>query len=296
MLLGWDLSSAKERTDASNMTVLGVLVQLLHKQQAVSLSIPADKISEYRNIIQDALSDGLTPAMASKLAGKLSWAACEIFGKGSRPYLVPLFRHAHGQSRSLSGRLRRSLRWWLLYLSSLPVRIVPMVPDAHRLSVILYTDATGDGCVAWVMQFGTERMYSNTWIPGWLHKWVHYRKSQIATWELIAALTALFHVFHRIQKSKTQIEINLFVDSTVALGTIIRGSSRQSDYNTLVMQLWFRCASTATVLGAWRVPSDQNLADIPTRVAKRRADLLHMENCGFKKVSWEWPLHWLGLK
>ena len=68
-----------------------------------------------------------------------------------------------------------------------------------------------------------------------------HREVQIATWELVAAVCALWHFLdgHSIEDGT---EIQLFVDSTVALGTLVRGSSRQPDWNSLVAELWFQTA------------------------------------------------------
>eukprot|EP00959_Pyramimonas_sp_CCMP1952_P387747 8126155-Pyramimonas_sp.AAC.1 len=60
-------------------------------------------------------------------------------------------------------------------------------------------------------------------------------------------------------------EAVLFIDSNVALHTLVRGASRQDDYNAAVADFWFQIATAAIILHAARAPSKLNLADGPTR-------------------------------
>ena len=89
-----------------------------------------------------------------------------------------------------------------------------------------------------------------------------------------------------------QWKVHLFIDSAVALGTLLRGSSRQVDWNVLVAEIWFRAASLGLALMAWRVPSAQNLADAPTRPVAKAKALRALEDNGFRRVGW--PRGWRG--
>ena len=151
-----------------------------------------------------------------------------MFGKGARVYLAPLFFHASGTSSVLTHRVRRSLQWWLRFLPEVPVRVVPCVPML-RERMTIYIDAAGDGCLAWVLHIGTVKLFAAIKVPTWLQKWVVKRQVQIATWELVAALCAIWHVVDEIGWQGPQLDIRIFIDSAVALGTLLRGSSRQSD-------------------------------------------------------------------
>jgi len=84
-------------------------------------------------------------------------------------------------------------------------------------------------------------------------------------------------------------EIHLFVDNNVALGTLLRGSSRQHDWNELVADIWFQTAARGFVLMCWRVPSKQNLADAPTRPELRHEELKQLRAAGFRQTMWRWP-------
>ena len=122
------------------------------------------------------------------------------------------------------------------------------------------------------------------------------RKTQVATWELVAALAALWHIMSDLESPGAQWELEIFIDSTVALGTLLRGCSRQCDWNKLVSELWFRAAVSGTLMYAWRVPSKQNLADAPTRFFQRSTEMRQLRDAGFKETAWQWPLQWMKLE
>ena len=127
------------------------------------------------------LSHCMLPSQARKLAGKLSWGASYVFGRGARVYLAPLFYHASRSSRCLSKRLQATLKWWLRFLENVPVRQIPSSP-VPSVVLTLYADATGHGTLAWVAEGLSKRVFSRGFVPGPLRRWVHQRRQQIATW------------------------------------------------------------------------------------------------------------------
>ena len=136
--------------------------------------------------------------------------------------------------RCLSKRLQATLKW------SSPVPLVVLT---------LYADATGHGTLAWAAEGLSKRVFSRGFVPGPLRRWVHQRRHQITTWELVAALCAVWY-FLRLpaRLSACHLQINLFIDSDVALGTLLRGMSRQSHWNDLVTGIWFEAAAQAALL------------------------------------------------
>ena len=150
--------------------------------------------------------------------------------------------------------------------------------------------------MAWVLRIGALKLFAACRVPRWLQRWVVKRKVQIATWELIAALCALWHVVEQLDWQGPQLDIRIFIDSAVALGTLLRGSSRQKDWNLLTTGIWFETARRGMLLSAWRVPSRQNLADAPTRRKTKRCQMAQLFAEGFQEVHWSWPRAWLGLQ
>lgn len=74
-----------------------------------------------------------------------------------------------------------------------------------------------------------------------------------------------------------------------ALGVLLRGTSRQPDYNALVADIWFAAAAARCLLSAWYVPSALNVADAPARPATKAAEIAAMVREGFTEVAWPWP-------
>ena len=158
---------------------------------------------------------------------------------------------------------------------------------------VIYSDATGKGMLAWVADLGEgRRMLSSIAVPTWLRKWALFRRTQIATWELVAALCSLWWLLSRNLIDESW-EVHLFLDSKTALGTLLRGASRQKDWNSLVGEIWFKIACHGCLLMAWYVPSHQNLADAPTRPRQKQHELEAFQDAGFESTAWQWPKQWL---
>ena len=295
-LLGWELDLDKSVTNAISCVILGLRVDIDDAEQSMSLGIEESKLKQWLVMIETILGTRkLSPAMSRTLAGKLSWGASNVFGRGARVYLAPLFHHAAGSSWQVPSRLLASLQWWMGFLRANPQRVVPLAPP-QRCRSIVYSDATGDGNVAWVAQIGGRiRQWSATSIPSSLRKWVCHRKTQIATWELVAAVCAFWAVLDDLTELQAT-ELHLFVDSTSALGCLMRGSARRPDWNALVQHLWFETARRGILLLGWWVPSALNLADAPTRQKEKQRSLQALLQAGFSQTPWKWPasVPWTG--
>ncbi len=226
-LLGWRLDESKRSVAATSAKILGVLVSIVDNRE-VRREPPARRrrrgppwqgqAMEFR--LDDARAEALAqeivaildrgwlpPSRAAKLAGKLSFGACAVFGRSARCFLVPLFAHAHQSRWVVSRRLRAALEWWARFLPCVPRRVVPLWPVPHRERVILYTDATGSGrCgraatsagraqlsrgaprLAYVIDAPGMRVFAATAVPCGLRRWVLPRKTQARRWTVAASL------------------------------------------------------------------------------------------------------------
>jgi hypothetical protein len=82
-------------------------------------------------VAQVLASGRLTPACASKLAGRLQWGSSQVFGRAARVWMPALYAHSHGcvllvschglllgahtlrrRTSKVGENLRRSLEWW----------------------------------------------------------------------------------------------------------------------------------------------------------------------------------------
>eukprot|EP00959_Pyramimonas_sp_CCMP1952_P438976 9190115-Pyramimonas_sp.AAC.1 len=102
----------------------------------------------------------------------------------------------------------------------------------------------------------------------------------------MAAICALHWL---LSEQLGDLEVLLFVDNQTALGTLVRGSSRQPDWNDLIGDFWLRVARAGMLLCSFYVPSHSNLADAPTRPREKTAALEAMQAAGFTDVPWSCP-------
>ena len=285
-LLGWSLDAAKATTAEKHAVILGVGVRFDDANQVIAFELERDRLQQWRAQILEALEDGaLAPTQAQKLAGKLSWGATAVFGRGARVHLAAVYRHGAGHQRKLSQRTRLCLQWWVRFLEAPPARCVP-VQCPERTRCILYTDATGQGRMAWVIQSPYLKAWSASVVPAAAREWARYRKNQVGTWELMAAVCGLKFL---ISTAPGDLEIVAFVDNTSALGAILRGCSRQTDWNDLIGDLWLAAAQRGHFLHAWYVPSHLNLADAPTRPETKASEIAELASRGFREIQWVFP-------
>ncbi len=126
-LLGWQLDSCKSIQDSLRAEILGVDVHVDVETASLVFEVPDEKRSKWRTEVEGILARNyLTPSSATKLAGRLSWGSSAVYGRACRVHLAPLYQHARGASSRVSGRLRRSLQWWVSFLQTNPSHVAPL--------------------------------------------------------------------------------------------------------------------------------------------------------------------------
>ena len=140
--------------------------------------------------------------------------------------------------------------------------------------------------MAWVLHAPFAKVWAATEVPAAARQWAHWRRNQIGTWELMAAVCALNWL---LRAGRPDLEIVCFVDNKSALGALVRGCSRKSDWNALIGNLWLTVAEKAHFLHLWYVPSHLNLADAPARPTEKAAALLELQEQGFEGIEWSFP-------
>ena len=104
----------------------------------------------------------------------------------------------------------------------------------------------------------------------------------------MAAVCALWYFFESAAGT-SGLDIVLLIDSSVALGTLLRGCSRQRDWNDIVSGIWFAAADQGHILNIFRAPSHLNVADWPTREERKAKEMQQLTASGFNRVVWTWP-------
>ena len=99
-------------------------------------------------------------------------------------------------------------------------------------------------------------------IPNSIRRRLRQRKTNIVAFELIAAILSIWVFVSRVEP---EVHLHHYIDSTPALGCIVRGLSRQQDLLSYTGMLWFEAAQTLASYYACHVRSECNLADAPSR-------------------------------
>jgi hypothetical protein len=179
---------------------------------------------------------------------------------------------------SISGPARR-------FIEARPVRSIPLRSgDQIRKRVLVYTDATGRGTMAYVIKGPGCQVFASAEAPAGLRSWLQPRETQVGPFELVAAIAGV----ERAMESFPDCEIILFIDNQSALGVVGNGSSPVPDMCALVQGLWFACAAKGVFLVTFWVPSELNLADWPTR-PDEKAPLLEKLRARFSQEPFRWP-------
>ena len=100
--------------------------------------------------------------------------------------------------------------------------------------LFLYTDAESSGHVAAVAIRGAEIQYMDFDIPKDLISKLHFRRTQIVAFELIAGVIGIEHFCRTLGESEGIVH---YVDSQPALNILMKGFSRQSDLCDIVGSL-----------------------------------------------------------
>ena len=156
--------------------ILGIQVSFDAGKAAVFCDVPTEKIDKWSAEISAILQQNrLTPHQAARLAGRLNRGSSAVFQRSARVFLRLLYQNAAQDSSQLTSRLRAALRWWRRLLVRRPTRELSFQPRALP-RLVLYTDATGSGQVAWVAVCGSLKLFARAMVPTRLRKWVCYRK------------------------------------------------------------------------------------------------------------------------
>ena len=112
----------------------------------MDVAISKQRSSNLGCLLSGILKKGaLTPGLAAKIRGKLSFAASLGFGKIGRGMLRPIARRQYSSgSYKIEGELKICLQWWIGFLTHIPPRTVSL---GEEIIIPMRTDAMGFGHV-----------------------------------------------------------------------------------------------------------------------------------------------------
>ena len=262
-IMGDGAVPAEKCLAANPLVVLGVEVTI--EDEKVTCKIPEDKRKVWGAMAAQALDDKhLSAADAAVLAGRLSFAATKTFRRYGRAMVRPIFRQQYEPlpDGRISNELKEALEWWVEILKNEITEEVSLVKVVKE-HVVLLCDASGNNAhLAAVLVTNNGTKYVEMETPSEWKSWFTQRADkQIFGLEALAVVLGL-ESFRDELRDK---HVSIYTDNAGVLGALTKGSTKEPDHNTMVHLLWHRIA--VDKLGVWfnRVPTDDNIADGPTR-------------------------------
>ena len=262
-LLGFTLEPEKTPEPSLTLDILGITVSLQQCAEGLCLLLlpEARKVAVWMSSISSSLDSGaLHQKAASKLAGRLSFAAWSVWGPLARSRLRHLYIHSLRGDTAISSHLSKDLRWWLSCLETLPALRLPLWRRSDPVAVV-YSDAEGSGGVGAFLQVASKSAWLAGSAPRSFSAVLFSRKTQIFAYETLMVLVTISCFLRDLRG----LRVIFFVDNTSALGALRKGSSRSADVHALVEEVWRLAGSNDISLFFKWVPSKLNLADPPSR-------------------------------
>jgi hypothetical protein len=261
-LLGPTAIKAEKVESGLELNVLGLHVS--YDKQGMNVRVTDKKASEWSATIRTALKEEkLSPGTASKLAGRLSFAAQHTFKRAGRAALRALFRQQYDpmMGSKLSNELRLSLQWWLHALEHLQTQTVPWEPAV--LEATLFTDARSTPPrVAAVLVVDGVYHYTD-WAPdaAMMATFAERKDNQIMGLELLGIAVGICS-FEELIRGRS---LRVYCDNVGGERALASGAATSVDHNRLVHAVWMRALQLGLSLWSYRVPTKDNIADLPSR-------------------------------
>ncbi|CAE7513615.1 DNMT3B [Symbiodinium sp. CCMP2592] len=238
--MGVRLDILKQQPMATQRLFLGVLLNLSRalSDRTILVDIkPGLRETIFADVQRMIDAGSCTPSEASKLRGRMVWAASAMFGRCGRGGQGPLCDRQYDVGRcELDEPLLAALRYIQALVKVVPPRLVPLhsVPVSP---VVVYTDASfepaemsspGLGSVIFVRDEPTQGRAS--WVPAQVLDSFADRATQIAPLEAMAVVLATLQFRRKLAGA----EIIWFIDNQSVCASLVRGASSVDDMSTLV--------------------------------------------------------------
>ena len=300
-LLGFPFAPAKHERQRRANPFLGVVTDFAYAASGfVILRVKEKRRRRLLEELKEVRKSGrLTPAHAARLRGKLYFTTCTAYFGVGRPALHAFSagqyeKRRRSQSFALNNELRNSIDFFIALLQKLPPHKEPLLPDDKK-PVYIWSDAMWEalqddaGDLVCVVDPDTEEVFylgreviaflcfdpqSGVWHTSSMdvgldviRKLVPGKKTYIGQLEALAAACVLETLPSHVLKGRAAI---FWIDNLAAKFGLQKGYSRVEDSGRIVNAFKIKQASLS--LRAWfeYVPSEQNIADLPSRSAFER--------------------------
>jgi hypothetical protein len=243
-------------------------------------ALSEDKRIKWLELICGHLASGVMfQREAAQMAGRLAFAAMFIFRRLGRAMLRPIFHQQHHGPRDgrIDLSLSSALEWWQRALEEQTSEDFPF-EAVQSCTAEIFCDAAGSPPhICAVIFIDGQSFYCHNSVPdAWLNWFAERNDAQIMGLELLAVLYAILNFLPLIQ-GRT---VRIWTDNEGGRGSMTSGGAREWDHNLLVHKIWEVCFRYCVNPWFDRVPTDDNIADGPTR-----SDMLVVEALGAAHFS-----------
>jgi hypothetical protein len=249
----------------SEVIVLGITVIL--SRQAITFRLPQDKKERWLRSIHYALSTArLTTGAAATLGGRLGFMAQSCFRRIGRAMIRPVYERQHASRHACAiaaeGPLETALKWWAETLECDVAETHDLLRRPKDLAVIICDAASTPPVLAAVVEIdGVWTATVHEVQPAELDRLQSRGDNQIMALEALAIVLALAS-FGDVIKGR---DIVIFSDNSAVEFAVKRGSAKSTDHNRMVHWIWMWAFKAHSQLFTERVPTDDNVADGPSR-------------------------------
>ena len=259
--LGEDSISPRKTECGNPLVILGVL-STAYDDGATFVPSP-DKVDKWLVTIDRGLEElVLECGAASKLSGQLQWGTQRMFRRAGRMMIRPIMDQIYSRSSKVRTELKLALRWWreVLKLNLVERRFwhldkreqLHLFVDARSTPPRLAAVLVGDGIVEFCDMEPEASVLSNFKQRG---------DNQIMSLELLSIALGVCSFAQRLAGRN----VVIWSDNTGAEKATEKGTTKNFDQGCVVHSLWRRFLELHMGVWVMRVPTDDNIADEPSR-------------------------------
>ena len=268
--------------------MLGLDVTINAKQ--VTMWPASDKVVQWTKVLEQVEQTGiLSSGLASKMAGRLNFAAQHCFRKFGRAMIRPFYcqQYAPLKGARCDDALMQAVRWWLEVFQK---NLVQNISLKHKSkSTTMFCDASSSPPMIAAVLFEEGKIfYCEAHVPeAILNKPLARNDDQIMALELYTILFGLGNFNSKVANSN----LTILTDNAGGECALRKHAAKAPDHNMLVHKIWVTAASLK--IGIWinRVASSLNIADGPTRPWENVGSSL-LNKLGAIKCTGTLPREW----
>ena len=265
-MIGIRVDTSKSVSMVLDMICLGAQVKIDNIGLQIHFQLAEVKARKWlQQLIQMDEDNICAPALASKFAGRFQFSVSRTFSRLGRAWIRPYYAQQYSPSvgNHVTPWMKMANRWWTQVLQIRPESTRCAWPSQERHTRIWVDAASSTGCVAAVCDDGQTVRWCAMVVPAEVRElWLEGGDNKIGALEMISIVLAQSTFAEAWNNSF----VTLFCDNNGVVFSCAKASSRSKEINQMVGQVWLTAIQFQQALVVWRVETDANIADAPSRL------------------------------